>query len=118
MTAAYAYTHKGEGSQRFKEGDVNRLTLTASRRISPDSWHWKLFFSQGVQAFVENEARDHGSPSKDHGGEFVYAVPALTLQPLNHLVLTATGAVPVYQQENGFHQKDRFTLQFNVGVRF
>jgi hypothetical protein len=117
-TAAYGYTHKGEGSQRFKEGDVNRLTVTASHRISPADWRLKIYFSQGVQGFIENMARDHGQLDKDHGGQFIYAAPAITVQPNNHLVLTATGAVPIYQQENGFHQKDRFAIQFNIGVRF
>ena len=117
-TAAYSYTHKGEGSQRFKEGDVNRLAFNASHRISPDDWQCKVFYSQGVQGITENEARDHGDPSKDHGGAFIYAVPGVTVQPNRHLVLTLSAAVPLYQNENGFHQKDDFSMQFNVGVRF
>ncbi len=117
-TAAYSYTHKGEGSQRFKEGDINRLALNASHRISPDNWQWRVFYSQGVQGFTENEAHDHGTPSKDHGGAFIYAIPGITVQPNPRLVLTVNANVPIYQEENGFHQKDRFAIQFNVGVRF
>ena len=117
-SAAYGFTHKGEGSQLFKEGDVNRLSFTGTRKMTPDDWSWKLFLSQGVQWFIENKAVDHGITSPDHGGDFVYAVPGVTVLPNNHLVLTASGTVPIIQQENGFHQKDRFGIQLNVGVRF
>ena len=117
-SAAYAYTHKGEGSQDFKEGDVNRLSISASRRISPDEWKCKIFLNQAVQGFIENRAVEDGVTSKDHGGQFIYAVPGVSVMPSSHLILTATGSVPIYQQEVGFHQKDKFGVQFNVGVRF
>jgi hypothetical protein len=117
-TAAYSFTHKGVGSQNFKEGDVNRLAITGTRKLTPDAWGWKLFLSQGVQGFIEDHARDHGIRSPDHGGHFIYAVPGITAQPNRHLYLTISGAVPIYQQENGFHQKDCFAIQFNAGIRF
>jgi hypothetical protein len=117
-SAAYGYTHKGEGSQRFKEGDVNRLTLAASRRVSPDDWSCKVFLSQGVQGFIEKKAVDHGETGPDHGGRFIYAAPGVTLQPNRRLLIGISASVPLYQQENGFHQPDNFGLQLNVGLRF
>jgi len=117
-TAAYGFTYKGGGSQRFKEGNINRLSFNGTRKMTPDDWGWRLFLSQGVQGWIENRARDHSITGPDHGGDFIYAVPAVTVQPINRLFLTASAAVPIYQQENGFHQKDRFSVQFNVGIRF
>jgi hypothetical protein len=117
-TAAYAFTYKGEGSQEFKEGNVNRLALNASRKMTPDDWGWALFLSQGFQGWIENRAVDHHVTSPDHGGDFIYAVPGISVRPNRHLILTASAAVPVYQQENGFHQKDNYSVQFNIGIRF
>ena len=34
---------------------------------------------------------DHGVKSPDHGGQFIYAAPAVIVQPINRLVLSATG---------------------------
>ena len=104
--AAYGYTHKGLGSQEFKEGDVNRLTFSGARQVSPDDWRTRVFLSQGMQGFIENKARDEGEVSPDHGGQFIYAVPSVSVQPNSHLTLTLSGTVPLYQNENGFHQKD------------
>ena len=117
-SAAYGYTHKGEGSQEFKEGDVNRLTISGARQVSPDDWSTRVFLSQGVQGFIENKARDHGEVGPDHGGQFIYAAPSVSVQPNSHLTLTLSGAVPLYQNENGLHQKDNYSLQLNVGIRF
>ena len=117
-TAAYGYTHKGEGSQRFKEGDINRFTMSGSRQMIGRDGGWKLFLSQGLQFFTENKSIDHGSKSPDHGGQFIYAAPSVIVQPIDRLLLSATAAVPLYQEENGFHQRDRFGIQLNIGVRF
>ncbi len=117
-SAAYSFTHKGEGSQRFKEGDINRLALSGSRLMIGKDGGWRLYLTQGVQLFTEQKSIDHGVKSPDHGGQFIYAAPGVTVQPISRLFLTATGVVPLYQEENGFHQRDRFGVQLNIGVRF
>lgn len=117
-SASYCYTHKGEGIQLYKAGDVNRLTISASHKISPDDWKWRIFVGQGVQGFIENKAVGNGMVMPDCGGQFIYAIPSISLQPNRHLFLTASGSVPIYQQENGFNQKANYAVQLNFGVRF
>ena len=117
-SASASYTHKGVGSQEFKEGDLTRLSLSASRLLSPTACPWKLYGSAGLQGLLEREAVDHHVPSRDHGGRNMFFIPGLAAKPTDRLIVSLSAPIPVIQDENGTHQKQRWNLQLGVGVRF
>lgn len=118
MSASASYTYKGEGSQKFKEGDVTHMTLSGSRLLSPDCYAWKLYGSVGLQGIIEKHAQEDGITDPDHGGKFMYFVPGIAAKPTDRLVLSLSAPIPVIQDENGTHQKQRWNLHLGVGVRF
>ena len=118
VSSAASYTHKGEGAERFKEGDITRLSLSASRLLTPESCAWKGYFSMGLQGQIERHAIDHGHTDPDHGGRFMYVLPGIAAKPSDRLIVSVTAPIPVIQDENGTHQKQRWNLQLGVGVRF
>ncbi len=113
-----SYTHKGEGAERFKEGDVTRLSVSASRLLTPECCSWKAYFSAGLQGLIERHAIDHGITDPDHGGKFMYFIPGVAAKPNDRLIVSISAPIPVIQDENGTHQKQRWNLQIGVGVRF
>jgi len=117
-SGAVSYSIKGEGVQRFKEGNSFRASLSAARQLTPATLSWKVYASLGVQGLVEQKAVDHGSKSPDHGGQTIFVLPGISAQPLSRLNLSVNGSVPVYQEQNGFHQHQNYGVQCNVGIRF
>lgn len=118
VSSSASYTYKGEGSQHFKEGDVTRLSLSASRLLSPVACAWKLYGSMGLQGLLEDHARIHGIKDSDHGGRFMYILPGIAAKPSERWVVSLTTPIPVVQKENGTHQRQRYGVQLGVGVRF
>ncbi|HLX60293.1 MAG TPA: hypothetical protein VKX17_03320 [Planctomycetota bacterium] len=118
VSSSASYTHKGEGAERFKEGDITRLSLSASRLLTPECFTWKAYFSTGLQGLLERHAVDHGITDPDHGGRFMYVLPGIAVKPNDRLIVSVTAPIPVIQDENGTHQKQRWNLQVGVGVRF
>jgi len=118
VSGSASYTKKSVGSQQFREGDVTHLTLSASRLLSPTRCSWKLYGSAGLQGFIERHAVDHGEVSPDHGGRFMYVTPGISAKPNDRLIVSLTAPIPVIQDENGTHQKQRWNVQLGVGLRF
>ena len=79
---------------------------------------WKLFPNLGMQFINEFKGTENDEIDRNHGGQFIYIIPGFTAKPLDRLILNASMPIPVYQELNGTHQKQAFTLQFTVGVRF
>ncbi len=117
-SASASYTHKGQGSQEFKEGDLARFSLSASRLLSPTCYAWKLYGSAGLQGLLERHAVDHHITGPDHGGRNMFVLPGIAAKPNDRLVVSLTAPIPVIQDENGTHQKQRWSVQLGVGIRF
>ena len=115
---AVSGTIKGEGSQDFKAGDLIRVALGASKKLGAEPLGWKLFPSLGTQFFEEFKGKEKGEIDRNHGGQFMFIVPGFAARPLDRLILNATAPIPVYQEHNGTHQKQAYSLQFTVGVQF
>ena len=113
-----SYTLKGVGARHFKEGDVGRLSISGSRLISPAACRWKLYASLGVQGLIERKAEEDGHKDGDHGGQTIFVLPGIAAKPIDRLVLSLSVPVPVYQEENGSHQKQNYAIQLGMGVRF
>ena len=117
-SGAVSHTFKGEGTQHFKEGDATVFSLSGSRLMTPKKMGLKIYTSLGVQTILEDKAVEYSKKSPDHGGQNIFLLPAVTIQPIKRLTISIGGSVPVYQEENGFHQKQDFGAQIHVGVRF
>jgi hypothetical protein len=117
-SGAVGFTLKTEGSQAFEAGDVFRLSLGASRKLSAEPAGWKLFPSLGAQGLIEFQGRSGGEIDRNHGGQTIFAVPGFAAKPLDRLVLSVAAPIPVYQELNGTHQKQDFSVVFSVGIKF
>jgi hypothetical protein len=117
-SGAMSYTVKGEGSQDFKAGDVLRVSLGASRKLPQEPLGWKLYPSLGVQGVVEFKGKDRGEIDRNHGGETIFVVPGFAAKPLERLTIGVSVPLPVYEELHGFHQKQDFSVQVGIGVRF
>ncbi|MBE7463564.1 MAG: transporter [Planctomycetes bacterium] len=117
-SGSVAYTHKTEGTQDYKPGDVLRVSAAGSYRVSPESWGTKIWLNLGVQALFENKSQEDGEKDPNHGGQTIFVIPGLAVQPLDRLIFSASLQQPVYQQLNGYHQEEDWALAFNTRVRF
>lgn len=117
-SGSVAHTFKGEGTQQFKEGDSTAIALSGSRRLTSAKTSYRVYASLGVQGLIEQKAREDGNKSPDHGGQTLFAVPGISAQPIKRLTLSVNATVPVYQEENGFHQKEAWGMQFHAGIKF
>lgn len=117
-SGAAAYTYKSEGTQGFKYGDVFRLSASGSYRVSPESWGTKIWINLGTQALFESKARNDGVKDPNHGGQTIFVLPGLAVQPLDRLTFSAGVYVPVYQELNGYHQEEDWSGNVGVRIRF
>ncbi|MCZ7644288.1 MAG: transporter [Planctomycetota bacterium] len=117
-SGALGYTLKTEGTQDYKAGDVFRAGASGSYRLSPDGWGAKLWLNLGVQAIFENKARFDGEKDPNHGGQTLFVIPGLAVQPLDRLLFSASLQAPLYQELNGYHQEEDFSVQIGTRVRF
>ena len=117
-TGSVSGTIRGEGTQNFKGGDSIRISVTGTRQVTPDSWSWKAYAGLGVQGFINFQGRINGEVDRNHGGQFIFLVPQVSVQPIERLSLTLAAPMPVYQEITGTHQEQDFGIQFNIGVRF
>ena len=117
-SGAVAFTLKGEGTQEFKAGDVFRVSLSTARKLPYEPCGCKLYVSLGMQGLVEFKARQDGEIDRNHGGQTIYAIPGISAKPIDRLTLSTSFQLPVYQELNGFHQKQDFGIQFGVSIRF
>lgn len=138
-SGAAAYTYKTTGTQHFRAGDVLRLSASGSYRASPESWSTKVWLNLGVQGIFENKARMRGMHHMDsmggmggmadmaggherkdpnHGGQTVFVIPGLAVQPIERLTLSVGVYVPVYQELNGYHQREDWSGTAGIRIRF
>lgn len=117
-SAAVSYSLKGEGTQEYKAGNVVRLALGSSYKLPFRPAGWKLYAALGLQGLIEDKPRAHGEFDRNHGGQFIYAIPGFSAQPTRRLSLNASVIIPVLQEYNGFHQHQDFGAVFGIGVRF
>jgi hypothetical protein len=117
-SGSLGYTYKGEGTQHFKGGNVTRMTMSASKLLTPESWGWKLYLSNGLQGVLEERAEEDGLKNPDHGGRALVVTPGIAIKPIDRLILSTSASVPVYDHENGFHQHTNWGVQFSIGVKF
>jgi hypothetical protein len=117
-SGSIGYAVKGEGSQHFKAGDVLRISLGAAYRLPVEPLGWKLFASAGAQGLIEFKGKTNGEIDRNHGGQTIYALSGFSAKPIDRLIIGVNAQLPVYQELNGFHQKQDFGVQFSVGVKF
>ncbi|MCK6471898.1 MAG: hypothetical protein L6R28_09135 [Planctomycetes bacterium] len=117
-SGAAAYTYKTEGTQDFRAGDVLRLSASGSYRVSPENWGTKIWLNLGAQAILERKAFEDGQKDSNHGGQTLFLIPGLAVQPLERLTFSAGVYVPVYQELNGYHQREDWSGTAGVRIRF
>lgn len=84
------------------------MSLGASRKLAQEPLGWKLYPSLGVQGIVELKGRNRGEIDRNHGGEKIYVIPGFTAKPIDRLNISVSVPLPVYEELNGFHQKQDF----------
>lgn len=117
-SSSVSYTVKGEGAQHFKAGDLLRISLAGSRKLSQEPWGCKIYLSAGLQGLIELKGKENGEVDHNHGGQSIFAIPGVAVQPIKKLTISVSVPMPVYQELNGTHQKQDWGLQVGVGVRF
>jgi hypothetical protein len=117
-SSSVSYTTKGEGAQHFKAGDLLRIGMSGSKKLSQEPLGCKIYLSAGLQGLIELKGKDHGEIDRNHGGQSIYAIPGFAVQPVNRLTISVSVPLPFYQELNGTHQKQDWGLQVGVGVRF